>query len=133
MQEKLVTVVENDYLGVIKKKMESVYSVPIGAQDRGIEKERREKEQRQAFIVSHITVSMVPRSSRQIYLNDLDISADYMDRLIEETLMHLPQVFIEREIGLVKEELTKLNDLSDRFRTSGKVRHGDKGLARSCC
>ena len=52
MREKLVTVVENDYLGVIKKKMESVYSIPIGAQDRGIEKERREKEQRQAFIVS---------------------------------------------------------------------------------
>lgn len=51
MREKLVTVVENDYLGVIKRKMESVYSVPVGAQDRGIEKERREKEQRQAFIV----------------------------------------------------------------------------------
>jgi hypothetical protein len=51
MREKLVGVIENDYLGVVRKKMEAVYSIPIGAQDRGVEKERREREQRQAFIV----------------------------------------------------------------------------------
>ena len=50
-----------------------------------------------------------------------------MDRLIEETLAHLPQVFIEREIGVVREEMTRLNDLSDRFRTSGKVCYGVRG------
>lgn len=48
----MVGVMENDYLGVIRKKMEAVYSIPIGAQDRGLEKDKREREQRQAFIVS---------------------------------------------------------------------------------
>jgi hypothetical protein len=38
-------------------------------------------------------------------LNDLDVSADYTDRLIEETLANLPQVFLERELGSVREEL----------------------------
>jgi len=52
MREKLVDVVENDYLGVIKRKMESVYSLPAGNQDRGVEKEKRDKDQRQAFTVS---------------------------------------------------------------------------------
>lgn len=50
-----------------------------------------------------------------------------MDRLIEETLVHLPQVFIEREIAAVREEMVKLNGLSDRFRTSGKVRRRSSG------
>ena len=52
MREKLITVIENDYLGAIKKKMESVYSVPAGIQERAHDKERRERDQRQAFIVS---------------------------------------------------------------------------------
>lgn len=59
----------------------------------------------------------------KIYLNDLDISADYMDRLVEETLSRLPQVFLEQETTVVKEEIERLNDLSNRFRTSSKVGH----------
>lgn len=57
----------------------------------------------------------------QIYLNDLDISADYMDRLIEEMLANLPQVFLEKEMPRVKEELDTLNELSNRFRSSSRV------------
>ena len=53
MREKLVNVVENDYLSVIKRKMESVYSIPVGNQDRGAEKDKRDKDQRQAFTVRH--------------------------------------------------------------------------------
>lgn len=52
MREKIVNLIENDYSGVIRKKMEFVYSVPTGTQERGTEKDKREKEQRQAFIVS---------------------------------------------------------------------------------
>ncbi|KAK1926544.1 COG4 transport protein-domain-containing protein [Papiliotrema laurentii] len=105
MREKLAGVVENDYLGVLQKKMEAVYSIPAGLQERASERERRERDQRQAFI---------------IYLNDLDVSADYTDRLIEETLANLPQVFLERELGSVREELEKLNKLSNGFRSSSK-------------
>ena len=117
MREKLTNVVENDYLGVIKRKMEYVYSIPVGNQERGLEREKRDKDQRQAFTVS----SGMRDLTSQIYLNDLDISADYMDRLIEETLNRLPQVFLEREVVKVKEELGQLNELSDRFRSSSKV------------
>ena len=44
-----------------------------------------------------------------------------MDRLVEETLSRLPQVFLEREVVNVKEEMEKLNELSNRFRSSSKV------------
>lgn len=58
MREKLAGVVENDYLGVLQKKMEAVYSIPAGLQERASERERRERDQRQAFIVSEQTVSL---------------------------------------------------------------------------
>jgi hypothetical protein len=57
MREKLTNVVENDYLGVIKRKMESVYSIPVNNQERGQEKDKREKDQWQAFTVS---ISCIP-------------------------------------------------------------------------
>ena len=52
MRAKISSIVDNDYMDVILKKMEAVYSVPAGTQERGLEKERREREQRQAFTVS---------------------------------------------------------------------------------
>ena len=53
MREKIASVIESDYAGVLKRKMEGVYAVPIGSgQDRGLEKEKRERDQRQAFKVS---------------------------------------------------------------------------------
>lgn len=121
MRKKVVKVVEDDYLGVIKKKMEAVYTIPIGAQDRGLEKEKREREQRQAFIVSRPPIPYRMKLMMQIYLNDLDISADYMDRLLAETSANLPQVFMDKEMKQVKEELDELNELSNRFRSSSKV------------
>lgn len=50
MRLKIVDVVERDYLNVIRRKMEGVYAV-VGGQDRS-ERERREKDQKAAFIVS---------------------------------------------------------------------------------
>jgi hypothetical protein len=53
MREKLETIMESDYAQLIRKKMEAVYAnTTSSGQDRGYEKEKRDREQRQAFIVS---------------------------------------------------------------------------------
>lgn len=59
---------------------------------------------------------------QQIYLNDLDVSANYMERLIDETLQRLPQVFIEPEMIKVQDELEGFKDIGNRFRSVCKVR-----------
>jgi hypothetical protein len=45
-----------------------------------------------------------------------------MDRLIEETLYSLPQVFIDSELDAVKSEVAGLGEISSRFRAACKVR-----------
>nr|XP_019000435.1 uncharacterized protein I203_06849 [Kwoniella mangroviensis CBS 8507]OCF63896.1 hypothetical protein I203_06849 [Kwoniella mangroviensis CBS 8507] len=106
MRQKLAEVIERDYTGVIRKKMDAVYVGQAPAQDRGSEKDKRESDQRSAFI---------------IHLNDLDVSADYMERLLDETLANLPQVFLKTEIRPVTDEIETLRDISNRFRSTGKA------------
>lgn len=59
----------------------------------------------------------------QIYLNDLDVSGDYIERLMDEISHNLPQVFIEADVPVVKEELQALANMASRFRTTSKVSH----------
>jgi hypothetical protein len=54
-------------------------------------------------------------------LNDLDVSADYIERLLDETRNALPLVFLEPELSSVREELGTLGELSNRFRATCKV------------
>ncbi|ORX36086.1 COG4 transport protein-domain-containing protein [Kockovaella imperatae] len=103
MRDKIATVIEHDYAYIIRHKMEAVYAGAASSiQERGAEKDKRDKDQRLAFV---------------IYLNDFDVSADYTERLLEETLHSLPQVFLDSEIALVKEELGLLGSLSNRFKS----------------
>ncbi|KIR35473.1 hypothetical protein I352_01748 [Cryptococcus deuterogattii MMRL2647] len=104
MRRKIAEVVEKDYTDVIRRKMDNVYSL-AGGGDRA-EREKKEKDQREAF---------------GIYLNDLDVSADYMERLIDETLQRLPQVYIEPEMASVKAELEGFRDIGNRFRSVCKT------------
>ncbi|WVQ85236.1 hypothetical protein IAT38_007401 [Cryptococcus sp. DSM 104549] len=107
MRQKIAEVIERDYTSVIKKKMDAVYAGYAGGnQDRGAERERREKDQREAFI---------------IHLNDLDVSADYMERLLDEISRSLPQVFLDNELKTVHEELDSLREISNRFRSACKT------------
>ncbi|WRT64259.1 uncharacterized protein IL334_001190 [Kwoniella shivajii] len=107
MRQRLGEVIERDYTGVIRKKMDGVYSGQAsGSQDRGPEKDKRERDQRTAFI---------------IHLNDLDVSADYMERLLDEVLANLPQVFLEMELRVVQDEIQILREISDRFRSTCKT------------
>lgn len=58
MSARISEVVEKDYIALIKKKMEAVYGAQAGnTQDRGSEKERREKEQRSSFMVRKFLLS----------------------------------------------------------------------------
>nr|XP_019049350.1 hypothetical protein I302_03136 [Kwoniella bestiolae CBS 10118]OCF28280.1 hypothetical protein I302_03136 [Kwoniella bestiolae CBS 10118] len=107
MRQKLAEVIERDYTGVIRKKMDAVYvGQAPSSQDRGTEKDKRERNQRSAFM---------------IHLNDLDVSADYMERLLDETLANLPQVFLKTEIHPVRDEIETLRDITNRFRSTGKA------------
>ncbi|KAL7424811.1 Golgi transport complex subunit 4 [Cryptotrichosporon argae] len=101
MREKVVRIVEDDYMGVLQRKMEAVYAGAMPG-DRA-EKERKERDQKSAFI---------------IYLNDLDVSADYVDRLLDETRASLPQVWVDADLASVRDELDILGDLSGRFRSA---------------
>ncbi|WWC86365.1 uncharacterized protein L201_001241 [Kwoniella dendrophila CBS 6074] len=105
MRQKLAEVIERDYTGVIRKKMDAVYMGQVPS-SQGTEKDKRERDQRSAFI---------------IHLNDLDVSADYMERLLDEILASLPQVFLDTEIHHVKDEVETLRDISNRFRTTCKT------------
>ena len=52
MAQKISEVMERDYTGAIKRKMEAVYGTqPSSTQERGGERDRREKDQRASFIV----------------------------------------------------------------------------------
>ncbi|TXT06172.1 hypothetical protein VHUM_03645 [Vanrija humicola] len=103
LREKITSVLETDYAAYIGKKMDLLYTSPA-PHDRA-EKERREKDQKASYI---------------IYLNDLDVSADYNDRMLAEIRANIPQVYLESELEAVLEELDVLGDLSVQFRSSSR-------------
>lgn len=60
MRQNIESVMERDYLGIIKKKMDGVYT-SVGNLDRG-ERERRERDQKSAFIVC---LPLTPRRNKE--------------------------------------------------------------------
>ncbi|KAI0050041.1 COG4-domain-containing protein [Auriscalpium vulgare] len=95
----LRNVMENDYAGVIRRKMDDVYrNAGVG---RG---EKAERDSRQAFI---------------ILLNDLDVSASHMERLIKDLLAApvIPQSFLEDETEAARASISSFNTLVPKFRS----------------
>ncbi|KAI5454395.1 Golgi transport complex subunit 4, variant 2 [Naganishia albida] len=120
MRERISTIIERDYLGVLQKKMDAVYSgsgvvsgfgagalAGLTNQGRELERERRERDLRTSFAV---------------LLNDLDVSAQYMDRLIDDLIgsESANQTFLETELLEVEEQMRDLGDLAGRMRTAAK-------------
>ncbi|KAI0086670.1 COG4-domain-containing protein [Irpex rosettiformis] len=98
--ELLREVMDRDYAGVLKKKLDDVYRTGgPGSTGRG------EKESRQSFI---------------ILLNDLDISSSHMERLIKDLLTSdlISQNFLDSEIEGVKTSVLSLTNLVPRFRST---------------
>ncbi|GJE97920.1 COG4-domain-containing protein [Phanerochaete sordida] len=98
--EALREVMDRDYAGVIKKKLDDVYRTGgAGPTARG------EKESRQAFI---------------ILLNDLDVSSSHMERLTKELCAStlISQNFLDSEADAVRDAITSFNNLVPRFRST---------------
>ncbi|KAJ9104524.1 hypothetical protein QFC21_002020 [Naganishia friedmannii] len=124
MREKISTIIERDYLGVLQKKMDAVYSgaasvgmgfgAGVGSSLAGLtgqgkesERERRERDL---------------RTSYSVLLNDLDVSAQYTDRLIDDLIgsESASQTFLEIELTEVEEQLRDLGDSAGRMRAAAK-------------
>jgi hypothetical protein len=63
------------------------------------------------------------RASFVVYANDLDISAEHMDRLMEELLQSdaIGQAFLGEEVERAREVVRSLAGLSEKFRLILKV------------
>ncbi|KAI0693895.1 COG4-domain-containing protein [Cytidiella melzeri] len=98
--ESLREVMDRDYAGVIKKKLDDVYRTGgAGPATRG------EKESRQGFI---------------ILLNDLDISSSHMERLIKDLVTSdaISQNFLDSEVEAVRSSISSFTNLVPRFRST---------------
>ncbi|KAH9056637.1 COG4-domain-containing protein [Lactarius vividus] len=99
----LRSVIENDYAGTIRRKMDDVYrNAGVG---RG---EKIERESRAAFI---------------ILLNDLDVSASHMDRLVKDLLAAavIPQSFSAGEVDAARASISSFSNIVPKFQSILRV------------
>ncbi|KAH7908021.1 COG4 transport protein-domain-containing protein [Hygrophoropsis aurantiaca] len=100
----LKDIMERDYAGGIKKKLDDVYRTTgnVGGPGRG---EKAERDSRASFI---------------ILLNDLAISSSHMERLTKDLLDHptIPQIFLTVEQGVVQRNISELNTSTAKFRST---------------
>ncbi|KAI0792934.1 COG4 transport protein-domain-containing protein [Abortiporus biennis] len=105
ISETLGQVMEKDYAGVIKRKLDDVFRIGgSGGGGGGIGMGQREKEGRTAFI---------------ILLNDLDLSSSHMERLIRDITSSelISQHFLERDVESVRKYISSFNNVIPRFRS----------------
>jgi hypothetical protein len=108
MFEQMRDVMERDYVGIMKKKLDDVYR-GAGAMGGGArEREKVERENRVAFIT---------------ILNDLDVSSSHMDRLMRDLATNptIGQHFLTSEQGSVKSQITAFATLATKFRSTLRV------------
>ncbi|KAH8829698.1 COG4 transport protein-domain-containing protein [Flagelloscypha sp. PMI_526] len=100
--EQVRDILDREYAGVIRRKLEDVYR-PGGSASSGVRGEKTERESRVSFI---------------ILLNDLDISSSHLERLLRDFSASsiLPQHFVPAEETLVRQALTSLTSLSTKFK-----------------
>ncbi|ETW85599.1 hypothetical protein HETIRDRAFT_470679 [Heterobasidion irregulare TC 32-1] len=99
MAAALRDVIERDYAGVLRHRMDEVYR-SAGA----VRGEKAERESRVAFIT---------------LLNDLDISASHMERLVRDLLASstITQNFLASEVDLATNSISSLTMLVPKFRS----------------
>jgi len=107
IMDQMPQVIERDYAGVIKRKLDEVYrnanSLPSGNR-----LEKTEKENRVTFIIS---------------LNDLDISCSHMERLVKDLLgsPSIPNQFLSSEVESVHSRISTLHLFMPKFRSTLKA------------
>ncbi|KAG8941785.1 hypothetical protein FRC04_004104 [Tulasnella sp. 424] len=96
---------ERDLAGVIRKKMEDIYS-PSAQMARGnaAQREKTERENRSAFIIQ---------------LNDLDISSAHMETLIKNVVAspQIQQNFLETDVAPTQEHVSAMLKLTTKFQS----------------
>ncbi|KAH9831020.1 COG4 transport protein-domain-containing protein [Rhodofomes roseus] len=100
--ELLRDVVDKEYTGVIKRKLDDVYRTAGPAGTRG---DKAERENRLAFIV---------------LLNDLDISSGHMERLVKELSASslITQFYLDSEVEGVRATVASFNGVVTKFRSA---------------
>ncbi|KAJ7764494.1 COG4 transport protein-domain-containing protein [Mycena maculata] len=105
--EQLRDIMDRDYIGVIKRKLDDVYrtSGSSGPNNRG---EKAERENRVAFIAS------------PILLNDLDLSSSHLERLTRDLVANptINQHFLDVEQPIVKDHITSFSNMVAKFRSA---------------
>ncbi|KAF8919450.1 COG4 transport protein-domain-containing protein [Mucidula mucida] len=105
--QQLREVMERDYVGVIKKKLDDVYRVAgAGGTGKG---DKVERENRLAFIT---------------LLNDLDVSSGHVERLTRDLVANptISQHFSEDDQTVIKEQLASFATLSSKLESTLRVR-----------
>ncbi|KAJ3726328.1 COG4 transport protein-domain-containing protein [Lentinula raphanica] len=107
MIEQLRDVLEKDFAGVLKKKMDDVYR-STGTSGQVARGEKADRENRLAFAV---------------ILNDLDVSSSHLERLIRDLSNNgaLNQYFLLSQQQVVKDVLSSLSSLVTKFRSTSRV------------
>ncbi|KAG7092221.1 hypothetical protein E1B28_008588 [Marasmius oreades] len=105
LMQKLREVLEEDYINVLKKKLQDVYrNAPVGQSTN----QKSERENRHAYIV---------------ILNDLDVSSSHLDRLCKDltTTGPINQFFMFSQQSTAKEQLATFSTLTTKFRSTTRV------------
>ncbi|KAF9451228.1 COG4-domain-containing protein, partial [Macrolepiota fuliginosa MF-IS2] len=97
-------VIEKDYIGIIKKKLDDVYR-NAAAPNSNVRADKAERENRMSFI---------------ILLNDLDISASHLERLTRDMAegTQISQNYTEAEGDTARTHLSTFQSLAGKFRTT---------------
>ncbi|KAJ8590363.1 COG4-domain-containing protein [Rhizopogon salebrosus TDB-379] len=104
MTDLLKDVMDHDYAGAIKRKLDDVYR-SAGNTSGGGRGEKSERECRSSFL---------------ILLNDLDVSCSHMERLTKDLLGHqtITQLFLDAEQPHVKRVVSSLTGSVTKFRSA---------------
>ncbi|KAH8117158.1 COG4-domain-containing protein [Phellopilus nigrolimitatus] len=104
--KQICEIIEHDYIGVIKRKLDDVYR-NAGSTTNAGRSEKSEKENRLCFMV---------------LLNDLDISSAHMERLVKDIISShlLTQNFLPTEMANVQSSLSTMLNMVSKFRSTLK-------------
>ncbi|KAF5376567.1 hypothetical protein D9757_008273 [Collybiopsis confluens] len=107
MTEHLCQILEKDYAGVLKKKMDDVYR-SVGSTGQTVRGEKADRENRLSFAV---------------ILNDLDVSSSHLQHLIHDILTNeaIVRYFPNTYQSTVKDFLLSLSVLVTKFRSISRV------------
>ncbi|EMD34512.1 hypothetical protein CERSUDRAFT_117357 [Gelatoporia subvermispora B] len=110
--EQLHEVMDREYAGIIKKKLDDVYRTG-GTTGPGARGDKVERENRQTFI---------------ILLNDLDISSSHMERLVKDICSStaISQNYINADVETVKSGVSSFMNIVPKFRST--LRNGVEQL-----